>query len=199
MQVHYIGCLIDLFNWSRPFSLVMMPDLRYQVQSWVGALDWLISLTGLILLLLHLGYLPLHIRMPQVYEENDTSLVMRKPDFCICENKDADQLRGNREADQRLCFRYTDTGSTIPLLSKSKISSLKPSSVGLQPGFCQTWSKTLKTSFLTTRLIQFYGPLSLFQTDLFGLAGTIHVLAFDQYMNVYQSGGEWCMTKSFTR
>ena len=37
----------------------------------------------------------------------------------ICENKDADQLRGNREADQRLCFRYTD--STIPLLSKSEI------------------------------------------------------------------------------
>ena len=29
---------------------------------------------------------------------------MRKPTFCICENKDADQLRGNREADQRLCF-----------------------------------------------------------------------------------------------
>ena len=46
------------------------------------------------------------------------SLVLRKPDFCICENKDADQLRGNREADQRLCFRYTD--STIPLLSKSE-------------------------------------------------------------------------------
>ena len=22
---------------------------------------------------------------------------MRKPDFCICDNKDADQLRGNRE------------------------------------------------------------------------------------------------------
>ena len=48
-------------------------------------------------------------------------LVMRKPDFCICENKDADQLRGNPEADQRLCFRYTD--STIPLLPKSEISS----------------------------------------------------------------------------
>ena len=41
---------------------------------------------------------------------------MRKPAFCICENKDADQLRGNREADQRLCFRYTD--STIHLLPK---------------------------------------------------------------------------------
>ena len=52
---------------------------------------------------------------------------MRKPAFCLCENKDTDQLRGNHEADQRLCFRYID--STIPLLSKSKISSLKPSSV----------------------------------------------------------------------
>ena len=50
------------------------------------------------------------------------SRVVRKPDLYICENKDADQLRGNREADQRLCFRYTD--STIPLLSKSEISSL---------------------------------------------------------------------------
>ena len=50
------------------------------------------------------------------------SRVVRKPTFFICENKDADQLRGNREADQRLCFRYID--STIPLLSKSKISRL---------------------------------------------------------------------------
>ena len=37
---------------------------------------------------------------------------MRKPAFCICENKGADQ---------RLCFRYL--GSTIPLLPKCKISS----------------------------------------------------------------------------
>ena len=35
------------------------------------------------------------------------SRIVRKLAFCICENKDADQLRGNREADQRLCFRYT--------------------------------------------------------------------------------------------
>ena len=47
--------------------------------------------------------------------------IMRKPTICICENKGADQLRGNREADQRLCFRYMD--STIPHLSKSKIST----------------------------------------------------------------------------
>ena len=43
---------------------------------------------------------------------------MGKPTICKCENKGADQLRGNREADQRLCFRYTD--STITVLSKSK-------------------------------------------------------------------------------
>ena len=49
------------------------------------------------------------------------SRVMRIPDFCQCENKGADQLRSNCEADQRLCFRYSD--STIPLLFKSEISS----------------------------------------------------------------------------
>ena len=42
------------------------------------------------------------------------SRIVRKPDFCLGENKGADQLRSNCEADQRLCFRYTD--STISLL-----------------------------------------------------------------------------------
>ena len=50
------------------------------------------------------------------------SLVTRKPAFCICENKDADQLHSNCAADQRLCFRYTD--SKIPLLPKSEILSI---------------------------------------------------------------------------
>ena len=36
---------------------------------------------------------------------HEMSRDVRKPDFCICENKDADQLR--------LCFRHLD--STIPL------------------------------------------------------------------------------------
>ena len=38
--------------------------------------------------------------------------------FCICENKDADQLHGNHAADQRLCFCYKDR--TIPLLPNQK-------------------------------------------------------------------------------
>ena len=75
---------------------------------------------------------------------------MRKPAFCMCENKDSDQLRGNYEADQRLCFRYI--ASTIPLLCKYKFSSLKPSSVTAQPGLCRTGSDTANTIFLTTRL-----------------------------------------------
>ena len=65
---------------------------------------------------------------------------MGKPTICIGGNKDADQLRGNREADQRLCFRYTD--STLPLLPKSEISSFQPASVFVQLGLCRTCSET---------------------------------------------------------
>ena len=47
---------------------------------------------------------------------------MGKPTICQGEKKGADQLRSNCKADQRLCFRYTD--SAIPILLKSEISSL---------------------------------------------------------------------------
>ena len=74
---------------------------------------------------------------------------MRKPDFCICENKDADQLRGNCEADQRLCFRYIE--STIPLLSKYEASVAerlsyplcKPGVLSSIPGFSSLSDETL--------------------------------------------------------
>ena len=91
---------------------------------------------------------------------------MRKPAFCICENKDADQLRSNCAADQRLCFRYTD--STIPLLPTSEISSLEPSSVAVQPKLCQTLLETPKTGFLTTRLINHTTEMFIIilQTDI---------------------------------
>ena len=94
---------------------------------------------------------------------------MRKPTTCICENKDTDQLRGNREADQRLCFHYIDI--TIPLLSKSEISSLYPSSVAVQPGLCRTRSETRmlvfsqrgsiidpKNQYMYLRLTTFHEP-----------------------------------------
>ena len=47
--------------------------------------------------------------------DKQMSHVIRKPTIGIFENKHADQLRGNHEADQRLCFRYIH--SPIPLLS----------------------------------------------------------------------------------
>ena len=50
------------------------------------------------------------------------SRVMSKLAFCIFENKDADQLRDNRAADQHLCFRFK--ASAILLLPTSYISSL---------------------------------------------------------------------------
>ena len=68
-----------------------------------------------------------------------------KTGFLHMRNKDADQLHSN------FSFCYTD--STIPLLPKSEISSLQPSSVAVQPGLCRTRLETPKTGFLTTRLI----------------------------------------------
>ena len=64
---------------------------------------------------------------------------MRKPAFCICENKGADQLCVNRTADQPLCFRYID--STIPLLLKSAIP------IAVQPSLCLTWAETRRQVF----------------------------------------------------
>ena len=78
------------------------------------------------------------------------SLYVRKPTICMGENKDADQLRGNREADQRLCFRYTD--STFPPLLIPKISRFWVSSVTVQAGLCWTWSETQIVGFVMHRL-----------------------------------------------
>ena len=74
------------------------------------------------------------------------SRLVGKPTICICENKGVDQLRGNREADQRLCFRYSD--STISPLLNSKISSFKPAPVAVQVGLCQICSETTLLVFL---------------------------------------------------
>ena len=55
-----------------------------------------------------------------ISEATQLSRIVRKPEFRLCENKGADQLRSNCEADQRLCFRHSD--STISLLPNSEIS-----------------------------------------------------------------------------
>ena len=50
-----------------------------------------------------------NVKLIACIEMKQMSLVIRNPAFCICENKDANQFRGDREADQRLCFRYIDS------------------------------------------------------------------------------------------
>ena len=84
-------------------SVLMMIDLSEKYWKISGTCEWLLMMM-----------------MYQIDRFNMSHFV-RKPAFCICENKDADQLRGNRKADQRLCFRYTD--STIPLLPKSNFQA----------------------------------------------------------------------------
>ena len=86
-----------------------------------------------------------------VKQRDNMSLCVRKPTICMGENKDADQLRGNREADQRLCFRYTD--STFPPLLIPKFSRFWVSSVTVQAGLCWTWSETQIVGFVMHRLI----------------------------------------------
>ena len=101
------------------------------------------------------------------------SRVVRKAVFCICKNKDTDQLRGSHKADQLLCFRYID--STIPLLPIYEISSPWLSCVVVQPGFCGAWSETPKTGFLTTRLISSMVLLFLKFSDRKARANCLHL------------------------
>ena len=49
------------------------------------------------------------------------SLVVRKPGFCICENKAADQLSSNCTPDKCLCHRYMD--STVPPYLNPKVQN----------------------------------------------------------------------------
>ena len=87
--------------------------------------------------------------------------VMRKPHFCLCENKGADQLCSYCTADQRLCSYCTadqrlcfcHSDSTTSLLPNSKISSFQPASETVQASLCLTGSETQKTNFLTSLLI----------------------------------------------
>ena len=117
---------------------------------------------------------------------------MRKPAFCICQNKDADQLRSNCAADRRLCFRYID--STIPPLPKSEISSLYPSSVFVQPGLCRIRSETrmLVFSRCSSNVLEAFqaGPVSIvgsmsrlaFRSSKVRLAGLAHSITSCQLL-----------------
>ena len=71
--------------------------------------------------------------------------IVGKPAVCIGENRGADRLRGNRETDQRLCFRYSD--GTIPLILKSGISGFWLFSVLVWAGLCRACSDVARLVF----------------------------------------------------
>ena len=60
--------------------------------------------------------------------------IMRKPVFCICHKKAADQLVSAAPLHMSRVMRPHKTYDPSRLLRKSKISSLKSSSVAVQPG-----------------------------------------------------------------
>ena len=97
---------------------------------------------------------------------------MERPTISIYENKGADQLRSNCEADQRHCFRYMD--STSPLLSKSKISGLLPSSVTVQAGLCRTWSESKLMVFSSTGSYCCWSPYYQFPLTLLSYTKHYH-------------------------
>ena len=85
---------------------------------------------------------------------------MRKPDLCIRENKDADQLHSNCAADQRLCFCYID--SEIPLVLKSDFYAPNFEKVGsilllacpcVRPSICLSVQKKFKARVLKFHIL----------------------------------------------
>ena len=67
------------------------------------------------------SFISIHVHdQPENVKRHKNKPRREKTGFLHMRKQRADQLRGNREADQRLCFRYTD--STIPLLSRTEIS-----------------------------------------------------------------------------
>ena len=58
----------------------------------------------------------MQIKLSSLESNDNMSLVMRKPAFCICENKDADQLCGYREADHAIIQNFL----TLILASKCR-------------------------------------------------------------------------------
>ena len=99
---------------------------------------------------------------------------MGKPTICIGENKGADQLRSNCEADQRLCFRCKD--STI-LLLKSEISSFYPTFVTIQADLCHTWLEPKLLVFSRT------GSNNSSMMELTDYASSSAFLIFQEYID----------------
>nr|KAG5697854.1 hypothetical protein BaRGS_017111 [Batillaria attramentaria] len=102
-----------------------------------------------------------------------------KPDNILLTGFDVDKVFGHWSQ----CLRLVDFGQAIDM-------SLYPSGT--------TFMAQVGTSGFQCIEMMTDRPWT-YQTDLFGLVGSIHVLVFGQYMKVYCSQGQWHMTSSFQR
>ena len=87
---------------------------------------------------------------------------MGKPTICIGENKGADQLRSNCEADQRLCFRYMD--SKIPL----QIQNFQPLTI-----FCDCTARFVSDLF-GTQIVSFITHMLICKSRFHSLADPVN-------------------------
>ena len=77
---------------------------------------------------------------------------MRKPAFCICKNKGADQLRSICTADQRLCFCCIESPkfqASSHLLWLAAVQCVSDLVRHLKPGFLMTWLIERSTLFVS--------------------------------------------------
>ena len=81
---------------------------------------------------------------------NHLSRIRRKSSFCICEKKDADQLQGDRAADQHLCFH-----SSKDRLSHYAAHVILNSLIFMRPIFILTKSEYLQSSSMMVYCIHF--------------------------------------------
>ena len=77
--------------------------------------------------------------------------IMRKSDFCTCENGGTYRLCCSCTAGQCLYFRYKD--GTVPLQPVYEIASIYPSSGNVQDALFPTFQGNMKTCFLASRPI----------------------------------------------
>ena len=83
--------------------------------------------------------------------------LMRKTDFCLCENK---RHRSAVTAQLISAFGFTKTDSTIPLLVKYEISSSWLPSLNVQARLCWNGSENTKTGFRVAANNMIYGNIA---------------------------------------
>ena len=94
-----------------------------------------------------------HMQVPLNLGKFHLSHVIRKPVHAVCEQQRHRSACASAQYDQHLLYTLLRYPCIKPIVSTSKISSLKLVFVTAEAHVSLTWSETLKTGFLVMRLI----------------------------------------------